>query len=44
MTGLIITIMATSFLIMCMLANISTKLDKIIDNQDILKCIKKNNK
>lgn len=44
MTGLIITIMVTSFLIICMLANISTKLDKIIDNQDILKCIKKNNK
>lgn len=44
MTGLIITIMVTSFLIMCMLANISTKLDKMIDNQDILKCIKKNNK
>lgn len=38
--GIIISMLL--FSIMCGLASISTKLDKIIDNQDILKCIKKN--
>lgn len=31
-----------TFGIMCELASIATKLDKIIDNQDIIKCIEKN--
>ena len=33
-----------TFFVMCELATIATRLDKIIDNQDIIKCIEKNNK
>lgn len=41
---IVFAILSTIFLfgIMCELALIADKLDKIIDNQDIIKCIKKN--
>ncbi len=39
---LLIIIALCSFSIVCGLVSISNQLDKIIDNQDIIKCIKKN--
>ena len=44
MIVLLIIIALLIFLVMCELAAIATRLDRIIDNQDIIKCIKKNNK
>lgn len=42
MIFLLIIIILLIFLNMCVLSAIANKLDKIIDNQDIIKCIKKN--
>lgn len=42
MIGLLIIIALLIFFNMCGLAAIDKKLDRIIDNQDIIKCIKKN--
>lgn len=39
---LVIIIALCTFSCWCGLVSISNKLDKIIDNQDIIKCIKKN--
>lgn len=44
MIFLLIIIAVLIFFNMCELAAISEQLDRIIDNQDIIKCIKKNNK
>ncbi len=41
---LLVIIAALIFCNMCGLAAITERLDRIIDNQDIIKCIKKNNK
>ena len=38
---LLIIIAICTFSMLCGLVSISNKLDKIIDNQDIIKCIKK---
>lgn len=42
MIALLITIALLIFFVMCELAAIDKKLDRIIDNQDIIKCIKGN--
>ena len=44
MIFLLIIIALLTFFVMCELAAIAARLDRIIDNQDIIKCIKKNNK
>ena len=44
MTILIVINMILTFFCLCGIAALDIKLDKIIDNQDIIKCIEKNKK